>query len=124
MPVPEQRQEDGDHEATQESHPVEARMPPGQIEFGGPVLSVAGAMQIEWIDRVEEALRKLRPQVEAALIDNAEAELKVVRADPASSQGLNRLKISIRKIVERLAINAADAGLHEAIHDLFSSLFT
>jgi hypothetical protein len=80
-------------------------------------------IQNDWLDRAEEALRKLRPQVEAALIDHAEAELKVVRVDPASSEGWNRLKMSIGKIVERLAINASNEAIHEGIHELIKLLF-
>jgi hypothetical protein len=57
------------------------------------------------------------------LIDNAEAELKVVRADPASLQKQNALKTAVVKIFARLAINAADAGVQEVIHQLLRSLF-
>jgi hypothetical protein len=92
------------------------------LEFGTAVRADV-PIQIEWLDRAEEALRKLRPQVEAILIDNAEAELRVVRVDPASSQAWNSLKISIGKIVERLAINAVNEGTHEAIHQLIKILF-
>ncbi len=52
-------------------------------------------IQDDWLDRAEEALRKLRPQVEAALLDYAEAELKVVRADPSSPQKWKVLKARI-----------------------------
>jgi hypothetical protein len=121
--MPKQRQEEENHEAThtQESHPLEMQTPM-LIEIGA-AFSGAGEMQIRWLDAVEEALRKLRPQVEAALIDNAEAELKVVRVDPAAPQAWNRLKMSIGKIVERLAINAGNEAIHEGIHELIKLLF-
>ena len=96
---------------------MEVRMPV-QIEFGGAVLS-AGTIHVDVLNRVEEWLRKLRPQVEAALIDNAEAELKMVRADPASPEKQHGLITAIGKIVMERAI---DAGVREAIHELLRFL--
>jgi hypothetical protein len=120
--MPEQRQEPGDREATQQARPVELSVTtPVNIEASAR-LSGVGMIHVDTLDRVEEALRKLRPQVEAALIDNAEAELKVVRADPASPQKQNGLISAMVKIAEWLTIRAADAGMREAIHELFKSL--
>src|ERR1700737_2542827 len=125
--MPEQRQEDRDHEATQEGHPVDVRIPAGQIEFSAGIRA-DGTMQIEWLDQVEEALRKLRPQVEAALLGYAEAELKVVRADPASPQKRNALKTRIFEVLKPIAIKATDAGMgeavREAVHELIKFLFS
>ena len=122
--IPEQAQEHGDQEATQQDRLVElSTTTPGQVEYSSAGFSGVGTIHVDALNRVEEALRKLRPQVEAALIDNAEAELKVVRADPASLQKQNALKTAVVKIFARLAINAADAGLQEVIHELLRSLF-
>jgi hypothetical protein len=98
--------------------------PTGQFHSGAAAFLGSGALDAEAFNNVEEALRKLRPQVRQALIDDAEAALEVVRAD-ASPQKLHGLKIALDKIVERLAINATDAGIHEAIHELvkFSWVF-
>jgi hypothetical protein len=89
----------------------------GSVSFMG-----AGGLNAEALNNVEEALRKLRPQVQAALLDNAEAELKVVRAEPTSPEKLHRLRVALLKVVERLAIDFARVEMHEAIQHLVKFL--
>jgi len=88
--MPEKRQERGDRE-------VELSVTTPVHIDASATLSGVGMIHVDTLDRVEEALRKLRPQVEAALIDNAQAELKVVRADPASPQKQHALKMAYRR---------------------------
>jgi hypothetical protein len=77
--------------------------PTGQFHSGAAALVGTGGLTSEAFNQVEEALRKLRPQVQAALIDNAEAALKVVRDDPTSSPKRHGLIMAILEVFKAVA---------------------
>jgi hypothetical protein len=56
------------------------------------------------------------------LIDNAEAELKVVRADPASLEKRNALKLRIFDVLTPLALSATKVGVNEGVREAVSHL--
>src|SRR5207248_4601908 len=79
---------------------------PTPSEHNTTVLRDNGPIPVEVLNRVEEILRRLKPQVEAALIEDAEAELRVVRVDPSSTGGRHRLGMALYKIAEPFAMKA------------------
>lgn len=60
--------------------------PTGQIHSASASFMGVGGFNAEAFNQVEEVLRQLRPQVQAALLNDAEAALKVARDDSASLQ--------------------------------------
>jgi hypothetical protein len=102
--------------------------PPGQIHYASAAFVGTTGFNAEAFNQVEEALRKLRPQVQAALLDDAEAALKVVRDDPTSLEKQHGLKMALHKISDwiassRLVDVAMREGMREAVHELLKALF-